>query len=123
MTLREITEELERLKRENPGFYKRVAIYALVESYSDQTELLRLCRYCIEHYHTCNYWLEDCLYVDTNVKGNEHPPAWTELLKNIEEGLSKDGEPYKIEVLCMFQHSPAMADFCRQHGVELVMPK
>jgi len=119
----ELDEERERLKRDNPDFFKEVAIYALVESYSDQSELLRLCKYCTVHYCCCIYWLDVCLYVDTNVKGNEHPPAWTELLGNIEKGVSKGGEPYKIEVLCMFQQSAGIADFCRQHNVELVMPK
>jgi len=116
-------KEFERLKRKCPDLFKRVVIYALVETYYDQTELVRLCKYCFLHYYMPPWWIEDRLYVDTNVKGDQDPPAWTELLKNIEEGLSKDGEPYKIEVLCMFQHSPAMADFCRQHGVNLVMPK
>jgi len=116
-------EEWERLKREYPDFFKRVVIYALVETNYDQSELVRLCKYCTLHYHMPPWWTEDRLYVDTNVRGNEHPPAWTELLENIEKGVSKDGAPYKIEVLCMFQYSPAIADFCRQHNVELVIPK
>jgi len=118
----ELDEELNRLKREYPEAHKHAVIYALVESYSDQAELLRLCKYCSLRYLCCAYWLDDCLYVDTNVQGNKHPPAWTELLENIEKGVSRDGGP-RIEVLCMFQSSPGIADFCRQHNVKLVIPK
>jgi len=114
---------MEEVERKHPGYYKWAAIYALVDTYYDQSELVRLCKYCFDHYHMPPWWTEDRLYVDTNVKGDEHPPAWTEVLKNIEQGTAKDGQPYKIEVLCMFQYSPAMADFCRQHGVQLVMQK
>jgi len=113
--------EEERLRRKRPDWFKWAAVYALVDTYYDQSELVRLCKYYLLQYNPPTWWIEDRLYVDTNVKGNEHPPAWTELLKNIEEGTRKDGEPCKIEVLCMFQHSPAMADFCGQYGVQLVM--
>ena len=122
-TLEELDDEMERLKREYPESYKRVAIYALVESYSDQAELLRLCKYCADRYLCCMYDLENSLYVDTDVHGNEHPPNWVRLLEDIEKGVRIYGNQYKIEVLCMFQASPGIEDFCRQHNVKLVIPR
>lgn len=114
---------MEQVERKHPGYYRRAVIYALVDTYYDQAELVRLCKYCFQRYHMPPWWAEHRLYVDTNVKGDEHPPAWTELLKNIEQGTDKEGDPWKIEVVCMFQYSPAMEGFCRQYGVHLVMLK